>query len=312
MRHHGVIAPLGPILVGTDFSSQARHAALRAARLAHESRSTLTLMHVRPGEPLARMRAWLGGSTAPERWRPDEARRRLLQLATDVAGVRPVEVCIEQAAGSARNEIVRAAERLDARLLVLGARGVGLLRRLLLGTTAARLAHRTDQPVLVVRQAPDQPYRRVLVAVDGSPASHAALALARRLAPDARLVVLTVFQLPGEGKLHLAGVEPATIDLLVRQAQVRARQQLHALVHEAGLSPSQWEPCVVQGDVWTCIAEQAQLRRCDLVVLGRHGRRTVADHLLGSVTRRALAEGPVDVLVSSGLAGGRAAQGERR
>ena len=163
MRHHGVIAPLGPILVGTDFSLQARHAALRAAE---------------------------------------------------------------------------------------------------------RLTHRTDQPVLVVRQAPDQPYRRVLAAVDGSPASHAAQALARR--------------------------------------------QLHARVHEAGLPPSQWEPCVVQGDVWTCIAEQAQLRRCDLVVLGRHGRRTVADRLLGSVTRRALAEGPVDVLVSSGLPGGSAAPGERR
>ena len=30
-------APLGPILVATDFSGHARHAATRAARLAHDT-----------------------------------------------------------------------------------------------------------------------------------------------------------------------------------------------------------------------------------------------------------------------------------
>ena len=58
---------LGPILVATDFSVNARHAADRAARLAHETHSTLTLLHVLPGEPLAQIRDWLGESSAPER-----------------------------------------------------------------------------------------------------------------------------------------------------------------------------------------------------------------------------------------------------
>ncbi len=35
MRRSGVMAAPGPILAATDFSRHARHAAIRAARLAH-------------------------------------------------------------------------------------------------------------------------------------------------------------------------------------------------------------------------------------------------------------------------------------
>ena len=38
------MSPLGPILAVTDFSAPARHAADRAARLAHETASALTLL----------------------------------------------------------------------------------------------------------------------------------------------------------------------------------------------------------------------------------------------------------------------------
>jgi len=37
---------LGPVLAPTDLSAPARHAADRAARLAHETGAALTLMHV--------------------------------------------------------------------------------------------------------------------------------------------------------------------------------------------------------------------------------------------------------------------------
>lgn len=294
------MAALGPILVATDFSGHARHAAFRAARLAHEARSALTLLHVRPAEPLARMREWLGAAGAPAQKPRGDAQPQLRRLASELASTRPVEVTVEHAAGSALDGILRTAERVDARLLVLGACGVGLLRRLVWGTTSARLLRRTHRPLLVVRQTPQEPYRRVLVAVDRSARSRDALALARRVAPHARLVVLTVFQVPFEEKLRFAGVDAATIQAHRLQARARARRQLHALADEAGLSPAQWEPCVVEGDPSLRIVEQQQSRGCDLVVLGGHGRSAVADLLLGSVTRQVLAEGHVDVLVSSG------------
>lgn len=299
MRSPGVMASNGPILVATDFSGHARHAATRAARLAHETRSALTLLHVLPGEPLAPIRQWLGISNAPEQTMRDAAQRQLRRLASELASARRVEVNIREAAGSAANEILRAAERVDARLLVLGARGLGFLRRLVLGTTSSRLLRRTDRPLLVVRQTPRAPYRRVLVAVDFSPRSRTALTLARQVAPNADLLVMTAFQVPFEHQLRFAGVEATLIEVHRQQASARAHRQMHALAHEAGLSPSHWTPCVVEGDVSLRIVEQAQSRDCDLVVMGQQSQSATADLLLGSVTGQVLTEGHADVLVST-------------
>lgn len=294
-----MMATLGPILVATDFSGHAQHAATRAARLAHDTRSALTLMHVLPAQPVKKIREWLGASSAPEQKSFEHAHRQLRQLASELTSVRRVELDIEAAAGSAPDEIVRTAERVHARLLVLGARGAGFLRRLVLGTTSQRLVRRTERPVLVVRQTAHRPYRRVLVGVDFSPQSRHALILARRVAPNAKLVILTVFQVPFEGKLRFAGVDDATFEIYRRRARASALLRLHALAHVASLSPSQWELCVVEGDASRRIVEQEQSRNCDLVVLAPHGQSAAADLLLGSVTRHVLAEGNVDVLLST-------------
>lgn len=298
-----MMAPLGPILVATDFSGHARHAATRAARLAHDTRSALTLVHVLPAPPVTKMREWLGASSAREQKVCDAERRQLRQLASELTSVRRVAFDIEAAAGSAPDEIVRTAERVDARLVVLGARGAGFLRRLVLGTTSQRLVRRTDRPLLVVRQTANRSYRRVLVAVDFSPQSRHALILARRIAPNAKLVILTVFEVPFEGKLRFAGVDDATVEIHRQRARARALRHLHALAHEAGLAPSQWELSVVEGDASRRIVEQEQSRNCDLVVLAPHGQSAAADLLLGSVTRHVLAEGHVDVLLSTRMPG---------
>ena len=219
-------------------------------------------------------------------------------MASELAGVKPVAFHVATAAGSVPDEIVRTADRMDARLLVLGAPAVGLLRRLVPGPMSQRLMHRTNRPLLVVRRTPRRPYRRVLVTVDFSPRSRSALMLARRVAPCAKLVILTVFQVPFEGKMRFAGVDDATTRIYRQRARAGARRQLQALAHEAGLSPSQWELRVVEGDASRHIVEQAQSHDCDLVVLAPHGRSAAEDLLLGSVTRHVLAEACVDVLVS--------------
>ena len=290
---------LGPILVATDFSAHARQAADRAARLAHEAHSPLTLLHVLPGEPLAQLREWLGASSAAEQAMRAEAHQQLRALAAALAGARRVRVHTEDAAGSTLDEILRAAERLDAQLLVLGARGAGFLRRLVLGTTSERLMRLTDRPLLVVRQTPHEPYRRVLVAVDFSPWSRDAVALARRVAPNAQLLLLTAFQVPFEEKLRFAGVDADTVERYRQQARAQARERVFALADEAGLAPAHWEPCVVEGDASLRIVENEQAQGCDLVVLGKHGQSATADLLLGSVTKHVLAEGSTDVLVST-------------
>jgi nucleotide-binding universal stress UspA family protein len=290
---------LGPILAATDFSAPARHAADRAARLARETGSPLTLMHVVPGGALQEIRRWLGPGHATEQHLHDDAQRLLGALAAEIQAHRHASVRTFNASGSVLDEICREAGAMDAALLVLGARGAGFLRRLVLGTTAERLLRRTVRPLLVVRQRPHEPYRRVLVALDFSPWSGQALALARRTVPHAQLVLFNAFQVPFEEKLHFAGVDAATVDLYRRKARADAMQAVVRVASAAGLTPAQWQPCIVEGDASLRLVEQEQTLDCDLVVLGKHGQSATEDLLLGSVTKHVLAEGSTDVLVST-------------
>jgi nucleotide-binding universal stress UspA family protein len=287
------------VLAATDFSPAARHATERAARVARETGGALALLHVLPGSSLADLRQWLGPGHALEQQLQADALAQLQQAAQVLQRERGVPVRTLQASGIAFEEIAREAEREDAAVMVLGARGMGFLRRLVLGSTSERLLRRSTRPLLVVRQMPHEPYRRALVAIDFSPWSVAAVQAVRRLAPGARLLLLSVFQVPFEDKLRFAGVDAATIEQYRRQARALALQRLQSMAQQAGLQAGEWEPQVAEGDASMRIVEAEQALDCDLVVLGKHGLSATEELLLGSVTKHVLAEGSADVLVST-------------
>ncbi|MDZ7857729.1 universal stress protein [Sphaerotilus sp.] len=294
------MTPRDHIVAATDFSAPARHAVDRAARLAHETGAALTLMHVLPGGALQELRQWLGAGHAMEQQLHDSTRQQLRQLADELKATRQVTAQTVHSIGSVLDDILVEASVLDAALVVLGARGAGFMRRMVLGSTSERLLRRTTRPVLVVRQTPHAPYRRVLVALDFSPWSAQAIRLARRMAPHARLLLLLhVYQVPFEEKLQFAGVDTATIDHYRQQARTEATRRVHALAAASGLKPGHWEPCIVEGDASQRILEHEQDKDCDLVVLGKHGQSAAEDLLLGSVSKHVLAEGSTDVLVST-------------
>lgn len=229
----------------------------------------------------------------------DDAQRQLGLLVSELQTHRHVTARAVNASGPVLDAIHREAEGVDAALLVLGARGAGFLRRLVLGSTSERLLRRTTRPLLVVRQKAHEPYRRVLVALDFSPWSAQAVTLARRVAPHARLLLFNASQVPFEEKLRFAGVAAATIERYRRQARADATQRVHALAAAGGLRACDWEPCIVEGDASQRIVEHEQEKDCDLVVLGKHGQSATEDLLLGSVSKHVLAEGSTDVLVST-------------
>lgn len=286
-----------PVLAATDLSAPARHAADRAARLARETGASLTLVHALPQGPLQDLRQWLGADLQARL--EGEALRELAALAAELRATHHVPVHPLLREGQVLDVLGQAGDEVDAGVVVVGARGAGFLRRLVLGTTAERLMRRTQRPLLVVRQAAHERYRRALLAVDFSPWSAAVLAAARRVAPHARPVLFTAFQVPFEDKLRFAGVDATTVEHYRREAHARATRRLHDLAEHAGLQPGQWEPCIVEGDASLRLVEQEQVLDCDLVVLGKHGQSAAEDLLLGSVTKHVLTEGQADVLVAT-------------
>ncbi|MCK0508541.1 universal stress protein [Aromatoleum anaerobium] len=291
--------PVKRLLVATDLSAPARHAADRAALVAREVGASLDLFHVANVTALEKLRLLIAEVPAETGQRVlDSAREEMRELAANLLKHHGIAAGVQVASGPVLAEIIGRADTISADLLVLGARGSSFMRHLLIGTTAERMVRKTRWPMLIVKQPPHEPYRTLLVPVDFSPFSLRALRNAQAVAPAADVVLLHAFEVPFESKLRFAGIED---DLLARY-RIAARQEalakLRELRDEVGLPLERTRLIVVHGDASRNIIEQEQEQDCDLIVMGKHGESMLEDLLLGSVTKHVLAESQGDVLVS--------------
>lgn len=295
---------LPSILAATDLSAPSRHAACRAAMVAADCGASLTLTHTVAASALGDLRRWLAGDETAARVVEDDARARLDDLAAEIGRRHAIGVDTHLSVGHPVEQVVRRAHDLDASLLVTGTRGASFLRGAVLGSTAERIATRSARPVLMVRQLPHEPYRRVLVPVDFSDWSRASIELARQVAPQATLVLMHAVTVPYEGKLRLAGVDDSVVARYRDAARREAQERLRELADSAGLDPRQVGLATPSGaEPWMLIVQEEQEQDCDLVVMGRQGRHALDELLLGSTTRMVIAEGDADVLISNRSSG---------
>lgn len=290
---------LHTLMAATDLSAPSRHAAQRAALLAKLTGARLELAHVLETNALDELRRLFGvdGDAMQSRIRA-EAGESLSKLATDVGLAAGIDVSSKVLEGTVLDATIAHADSLAADLLVLGARGTGFMRHWLLGATAERLLRKTQRPMLVVKQAPHEGYRSVLIAVDFSTWSAGAIRLALAVAPQARLALLHVSEMPFEGKMRVAGVDDAVILQHRETARRDALGRLQHIATEAGLTAESWRPLALHGDAATRVLEQEEELGADLVVVGKQGGGAAEALLLGSVTKHVLARSRCDVLVA--------------
>ena len=138
------------ILVGFDGSESSRKAVRFAHDLAVQTHAKLTLVfvlelpHVLPIGPLDSYLV-TGSARAPEEIKA--VQRLLDEVAADLPAVsvdRRVEI------GRPADVLCEQAEQCGADLIVVGARGVGLGGRWLLGSVSDRVVHHAGRPVVVV------------------------------------------------------------------------------------------------------------------------------------------------------------------
>jgi nucleotide-binding universal stress UspA family protein len=142
------VAPtLGTVAVAYDGGPESRHALEVAADLARTRGARLVLTQVL--EPLATPYGGLAPYPFPER--RSDAQAALERVAAGLDGVDATAQAVE---GLAVDVLADAATRAD--LLVVGSRGFGPVRRVLLGSVSSRLARRCDAPLLVVPRATEE------------------------------------------------------------------------------------------------------------------------------------------------------------
>jgi nucleotide-binding universal stress UspA family protein len=209
----------------------------------------------------------------------------------DAAGVgrRPV-------AGLSSAALIEAAA--DASLLVVGARGLGGFRELLLGSVSQQCVHHAPCPVAVVRptvRRVEPAVERIVVGVDGSGAAQRALAWAvdEGRARGATVEAVHAWHMPYVGLSPYAPVaaDPAIFEEAGREVLQRAVDRVDA----RGL-PAPVERILAAGGAASVLLEAA--KGADLVVVGTRGRGGFAGLVLGSVSHQVThhAECPVVVV----------------
>jgi nucleotide-binding universal stress UspA family protein len=139
-----------------------------------------------------------------------------------------------------------------------------------------------------------KPLTSVVVPTDFSAGAQGALerALHLPLGPVTKITVIHALPDDIPGKLRRQAIEEAERSL------AKAVARVHGLAQERGLSPAQFVTDVVEGDAAQQIIKRARTVEADVVVLGRHGRRPLADLFMGSTAAKVLRLGDVPVLLS--------------
>ncbi|MDP2153153.1 MAG: universal stress protein [Methylotenera sp.] len=286
------------LLVATDFSALAQHAVNRGFMLAKNNDAQYAIMHVLSHDAMTQLIELVSDNTSqlPQQML-NEAQQALTSITTDAHNNMGVKATTHVAEGVTFSELAKYSKAIDADLVLLGAHGTGYLMRYLIGSTSSRLLRKSNTHVLVVKNPPQKHYQRILVAVDLSPISEQVVMNAIKIAPQAEIVLLHVFNVPYAGKMQLAGVDTHVIQHYKDKTKADAISQLHALAKSAGLSKQNYIVSALDGDVTEWVVSVEQSSKCDLIVIGKHGKHVTEELLLGSATKKVLAETNSDVLV---------------
>jgi nucleotide-binding universal stress UspA family protein len=274
----------GSVVVGVDGSEPATAALEWAAGQAGLERRPLTVVHAcgLPGamqdfeDIVANERGLMSVGRSIVREAVQDVR-----LADSTVGVESVVVM-----GHPETVLLEASE--TAEMLVVGARGRGTVASALLGSVSAVVARESLCPVVIVREfdardEQDEP-RPVVVGVDGTPVSSAAVELAFRMA-SVRGTPLTLLHATWDLREQASSL----IDLRSYAEKVNLSEQEERLVSEtvAGLCEKYPDVAVTEsyrrGEPVRRLVEAS--RDASLVVVGTRGRRMLATTLLGSVSR---------------------------
>lgn len=199
--------------------------------------------------------------------------------------------------GGASGALVEASE--DADLVVIGSRGMGGFKGLLLGSVGVQVAEHAKCPAVVVRGAAASDAARVIVGIDGSELSLAAAAFAMETASRRGWSVLAIhaWDVPAYDALASpVGPSEMELDNLLESERIATSQSLAGLRErfpEVDLTVE-----VTKGPAQRILLEAAA--GAALLVVGTRGRGEFRGALLGSVSQAVLHRAELPVAVVGG------------
>ncbi|MGO9154243.1 universal stress protein [Mycobacterium sp.] len=287
-------APMG-IVVGIDDSPAARVALQWAAHDAELRKIPLTLVHAISPEVSTWLRTPLPAGVM--RWQQDHGRRlvdeglKLVEEVSQHGG--PAGIHTEILSSGAVPTLINLSK--DAEMLVAGSQGSGRWPGRLLGSVSAALLRHAHCPVAIVHEedlsTPTPVQAPVLAAIDGSPASELATAIAFDEASRRQVGLVTLHAWSDLDVTEWPGIDwPATQSMAeeVLAERLAGWQEQYPDVQVTRI--------VVQAQPARQIVQQSE--KAQLVVVGNRGRGGFAGLLVGSVGETVAQMARVPVIVA--------------
>ena len=286
--------PLSSIVVASDGSADARLAEVATADLAVRTGAAVHAVHAWH-VPAAAVTGYTGYVPTPE------LEGLLERGGTEILGdvVSRLEasgtpsVTPHLRGGPAGEQILAAAAQVNASLIVLGSRGLGPVRRLVMGSVSEHVVHHGHWPALVMRGDQPWPPTRVVVGDDGSPEAMAASRMAADIARSLTAEVTVVHVIPhlGDSVLSAPGL---SVDTLLAAASREVEERAAPLEALLGRAPGVQ---VVIDEPAAGLISVAETGRPTLVAVGTRGAGAVNRMLIGSVSTKVLRASVAPVLV---------------
>ena len=284
------------ILLATDGSDDAALAARVARDIAATAGAEMHIVHVL--EHLPRY-AYPGVTPEIHTHVHDERTRLAEELFAREAervtngGANGVEVHLRE--GSIVDEILEAGNELRVGLIVMGSRGLGPVKNLLLGSVSEGVAHHTLHPLLVARGGQRAwPPERLVIGDDDSEMARQGGKLAAEIARIFGASGMLVRAYPELPEIDLEGrvSDPRLVGDALRRAERDLEEQAKRLERTLVKRP---RVRIAVGDPAARILEVASEESSTLIAVGSRGLGPVRRMRLGSVSTKVLraAKGPV-------------------
>ena len=196
--------------------------------------------------------------------------------------------------GSPSNVILDTAQSAKPDLILIGARGLGPIKELILGSVSHRVLLHAKCSTCILK-APLPTLQHILMPIEAQEDADRILkyVLSISFTTRPRITVMSVWpqpQLPW----------PITLGqskLLEERALDHAREMAEDIAKRAKEKGFTSHATVGLGDPAFAILEQARLLKPDLIMVGSHGRKGISRFLLGSVSHTLVHQSPYPVLV---------------
>lgn len=305
--------PFSAILVPTDGSDDAKLATQVATDLAKRTGAAIHLAHAwqiatYAGDP------FIYSTALPDDYLTMYEQTGRAILENEAARIAADGVTVAQThllQGRPADVIVELGRAIGADLIIVGSRGLGPIRRLVLGSVSDGIAHNAPCPVLVVRgDATAWPPQYVVVGDDGSDTADRATQVAAQLVKlyAARGAVVRAYQpvlVLDREDLHAAQRR----DEMIEEAEVALGKRAAALTEAFGTRP---EARLAIDDPAALLVATAEGREEPaLIVVGTRGLGAFQRFRLGSTSTKVLHAAHCPVLIVPGKREGTGDEGAK-